>query len=146
MYIMHIVTLLFVTSVVYVYTPKIEAITQNSVVEFLKEHAEEDAYYTTLGFRSYATHFYGRITPDMIPETNDIDELLNCTHQYDIYIIMKIDDQQKYLKRYSKLEVLYEKNGYVFTILTKDVSADGASSSPWENHNNYLERMRAEQL
>jgi len=117
---MHFVTLLFVTSIVYVYTPKVEAVTQNSAIEFFKDHAEEDAYITTLGFRSYATHYYGSLTPELLPETDDIDELLNQTHQTDIYLVMIIDDEQKYLKRYPRLKFFYEKNEYVFTVLPKD--------------------------
>ncbi len=125
MLILHIVTLLFVTSMVYIYTPKIESVTQNSAIEFIKEHAEKNAYITTLGYRSYATHFYGGIAPDMVPENDDIDELLNSSHQTDIYILMKVDDKQKYLAKYPKLEFLYEKNGYAFSILPKVIPDEG---------------------
>lgn len=115
MLILHLVTLLFVTSMVYIYAPKIEAITQKAAIDFMKEHSDEKALITTLGYRSYATLFYGKQTPEILQKTNVAEEILTMDHACPVYIIIKLDDKQKYLKRFPKMELLYEKNGFVFT-------------------------------
>ncbi len=124
MIIMHVVTLLFVTSMVYIYTPKIEAITQNAAIEFIEEHNDENAYITTLGFRSFATLFYGKRSPEVIPGIDDAEEVLSLNLNTDVYVIMKQDDKQKYMERYPRLELLYEKNGFVFTKMQIDSLPD----------------------
>ena len=114
MLIMHIVTLLFVTSMVYIYSPKIEAVTQHAAIDFIEEHSDEGAYITTLGYRSYASLFYGNRLPDMMPDMDDAEEILSMEPDMLIYVVMKIDDKEKYLARFPNLELLYEKNGFVF--------------------------------
>lgn len=115
MLVLHFITLLFVTSMVYIYTPKIEAITQRAAIEFIEQHSDEDAYITTLGYRSFATLYYGKRMPDMLPGYDDAEEILARDHSQLIYVIMKKDDKTKYMKRYPDLKLLYEKNGFVFT-------------------------------
>lgn len=43
--------------------PKIERFSQGPAIDFYKEKASEDAYITTLWFKSYAHYFYGKVKP-----------------------------------------------------------------------------------
>lgn len=45
------------------FTPLIEPVTQGTAIEFLEEHADEDAYLNVLSYKSYAQYFYGRKRP-----------------------------------------------------------------------------------
>lgn len=120
MIVLHVVTLLFVTAMVYIYTPKIEAITQNAAIEFIESHNDEEALITTLGYRSFATLYYGKRMPDMSPGIEDAEEILSSKPGRPLYVIMKKDDKDKYLERYPELQLLYEKNGFVFTKLVNE--------------------------
>jgi 4-amino-4-deoxy-L-arabinose transferase-like glycosyltransferase len=48
--------------------PKIENYSQGPAIDFFKEIAAEDAYVTTIGYKSYAHYFYAEVKP---PKTED---------------------------------------------------------------------------
>ncbi len=50
----------------------------------------------------------------MLPGIEDAEKVLAHNQELTIYVIMKKDDKDKYLERYSGLQLLYEKNGFVF--------------------------------
>ncbi len=43
--------------------PQVEKVSQLPQIEFLEEHAEEDAYITCVAMKSYAHFFYGKVMP-----------------------------------------------------------------------------------
>ncbi len=104
--------LVFLTMIII--TPRIEAYSQRAAIEFYRSVAEEDAYITTIGFKSYAHLFYGKINP---PENKMLYEkgwLLTGEIDKTTYIIFKINRKTRYLNEYPDLKVIDEKNGFVF--------------------------------
>ena len=69
---------------------------------------------TPLGFKSYSHMFYFDKQPDGVNLTAD--QLLEDTLDRDAYFVIRMDKKEQYLSRYPFLEVLYELDGFVFTI------------------------------
>ncbi len=109
------VTAVFTYATVLFITPKIEGYSQNAAIEFYESLAQEDVYVATLGYKSYAQHFYSKIEPSTNKMAADKDWLLKGDIDKPAYFVMKIHRKQRYLELYPQLEVLYEKNGFIFT-------------------------------
>lgn len=120
MALIYIATLLFVSALMIRLTPAAEKITQRSLVEFFKEHADEEVHLETLGFKSFANLFYGK--KDRFMQENGLDKaaLLRGESPREAYFVIKADKKERFLDRYPGLRVLYEKNGYVFTQLERN--------------------------
>tara|TARA_B100000497_G_C7665115_1_gene400941 strand:+ start:62 stop:1726 length:1665 start_codon:yes stop_codon:yes gene_type:complete len=103
---------ILIQSVVILFTPRIEKYTQNAAIEFYKEKAVEECYIQPLGFKSYAPLFYGEKSIDLAPLSRET--LLNEYVNAAVYFVSKIDRKDEYLKMYPQLELLKEKNGFVF--------------------------------
>jgi len=95
-------------------TPRIEAYSQRAAIEFYKSVAWEDAYITTLGFKSYAHLFYGEVPPPKNTSVYEKNWFLNGDIDKRTYIVFKVNRKERYLKEYPRLTVIYEKNGFVF--------------------------------
>ncbi|MBU3743513.1 MAG: glycosyltransferase family 39 protein [Sediminibacterium sp.] len=117
--------------------PSAEAISQRANIEFFESHAQEDCFLETLGYKSYAPYFYGKVSP---PDEK-LDSLLHAvksagSHQPDtlssfqkevayknwllvgeipkpVYFSVKITDQATY-DTVPQLVKIYAKNGFVF--------------------------------
>jgi len=114
MLILHLVILLYVTVALYTYTPRVEGYMQRAAVKFYKGLRGQDVYVNTLGFKSYAHLFYFDKQPS---DTDDsIEKLMNEQLDKDAYFVMRLDKKERYLERYPELEILHEKDGYVFTV------------------------------
>lgn len=112
--ILHIVILLFVFFSISLFAERVEGYTQRDAVKFYKEHAGEEVYMETLGFRSYAHLFY---FDKQVPEKKLSKEaLLTGELDRDAYFVIQVDKKEHYLANYPELEVLEEKHGYVFTV------------------------------
>ncbi len=112
-----IATGLFTLLGIYTLTGRIEKYTQAAAVEFYKEHSGEDAYMRTLGFKSYANLYYFRKPPpEEETKPRDTRELLSGDIERPLYVVMKIDKKEDYLNEFPELQVLYEKNGFVFCV------------------------------
>ncbi len=109
------VTILFTYSAILFITPRIEGYTQRAAIEFYKTLDEKDVYVTTLGFKSYAHLYYSKIQPPGTPKAYDTEWLLEGKTDKPVYIVFKIHHKKRYLEKYPQLEILYEKNGFVFT-------------------------------
>ena len=105
-------TTLIIQVVIILFTPRIEKYTQGAAIEFYKSKAEEVCYIETLGFKSYATYFYGKKSKDLPHLTRD--ELLENYVEEPVYFVCKITSKDKYLEQYPQLEIIEEKNGFVF--------------------------------
>ena len=112
--------ILYISSAVFTYftvvlvTPRIEGYTQRAAIEFFKSVSSEKAYITTLGYKSYAHLYYGKVDPADGLIAADSHFLLEGDIDRDAYFVFKINHKERYLKEYPFLEVLYEKNGFVF--------------------------------
>jgi 4-amino-4-deoxy-L-arabinose transferase-like glycosyltransferase len=112
---------IFAATLVYSYatilfiTPKIEGYTQRAAIEFYKTLENKDVYVGTLGFKSYAHLYYSRVQP---PDENiavNTEWLLEGEVDKPVFFVFKIHRKDRYLEQYPQLELLYEKNGFVFT-------------------------------
>ncbi|MFW5819741.1 MAG: ArnT family glycosyltransferase [Bacteroidota bacterium] len=108
-------TLLFTYASILFITPRIEGYTQRAAIEFYKSLENEDAYVSTLGFKSYAHLYYSRIQPYDNSEATETEWLLNGEIDKPAYFVFKTQRKERYLREYPQLELLYEKNGFVFT-------------------------------
>ena len=109
------VTLLFTLTVIYTIVPKIEKYSQHALVEFFKSKADEDVYLRNVGFKSYATYFYGRTQPPENPKYYDQNWLLTGDIDKDAWFVTKIH-RTSLLEQYDDVEKMAEKNGFVFYV------------------------------
>lgn len=109
-----ICTSLFIYLVLMIYVPKIESYSQNAAIEFFKQIQHEDAYVSTIGYKSYAHYFYGNVLPQKNPMAPNKDWLLTGDIDKKAYFSSKITEKEKIQSQYPSLTLLYEKNGFVF--------------------------------
>jgi len=117
--------------------PSVEAISQRANIEFFETHAQEDCFLETLGYKSYAPYFYGKVSPpdeklsailysirsegsnqpdtlsSFQKEVSYKNWLLNGDIPKPVYFSVKITEQAIY-DMVPQLEKLYAKNGFVF--------------------------------
>ncbi len=94
--------------------PLVERYTQQAVIEFCRQVADEKGYVNTLGHKSYAIYFYADRQPPGIPSHFDLNEAVEVPGNRPLYFIIKNKRKEQYLDQYPALETLYEKNGFVF--------------------------------
>jgi len=116
MIVLYIISVVFVTTSLYTFTSRIEGYSQRAAIKFYESLKGEDVYVRTLGFKSYAQLFYFEKMPPENPESNNIDWLMSDKLDKDAYFVMKINKKDYFLEKYPDLELLYEKNGFVFTV------------------------------
>jgi 4-amino-4-deoxy-L-arabinose transferase-like glycosyltransferase len=93
--------------------PKIEDISQGAAIDFYKRHQHEDAYFTTLGFKSYAHLFYGNVKPGN-EKTQNEQELATGKLLKPAYFVVKIQQKDEFLNIYPELKPIGAKGGFVF--------------------------------
>lgn len=108
-------TILFTYATILFITPRIEGYTQRAAIEFYKTLEDKDVYVGTLGFKSYAHLYYSRVQPPDEVRNVDADWLLNGDVNKPVYFVFKINRKERYMEEHPQLELLYEKNGFVFT-------------------------------
>ena len=114
MLVLHLVVLLFVTASLYTFTGRIEGYTQRAAIKFYQGLKGQEVYVKTLGFKSFAHLFYYEKKPG---ERNlTVEQLMEEELDRDAYFVFRIDKKELFLERYPDLEVLHEKDGYVFTV------------------------------
>lgn len=102
-----------------IFAPKIEPYTQGAPIEFFESLKGEDAYIEVLGYKSYAQYFYSNKSPKHslhqigIPKEDAQKWLLEGNIDLPVYFVCHNKKKDKYLTEY-ELELLYEKNGFVF--------------------------------
>jgi len=114
MVVLHLTILLFSTATIYTFTERVEGYTQRAAIKFYQGLRGQDVYVNTLGFKSFAHLFY--VDKQPAGEDDSRERLLSEPLDKDAYFVMRIDKKQQYLERYPALEVLQEKDGYVFTV------------------------------
>ncbi|MFN4286694.1 MAG: ArnT family glycosyltransferase [Lacibacter sp.] len=97
------------------FTPRIERYSQHAALEFFSSLRGKDVYVKTIGYKSYAQYFYTRVQPGQRKEAKDENWLLTGPVDKPTYFVSKITAKDWILAQHGeRLEVLYEKNGYVF--------------------------------
>jgi 4-amino-4-deoxy-L-arabinose transferase-like glycosyltransferase len=112
--VLHLVVLLFTTASIYLFTGRIEGYTQRAAIKFYEGLRGQEVYVYPLGFKSYSHLFYFDKQPgdgDPGPEA-----VLDGELDRDAYFVIRVDEKESYLEKYPVLEVLHEKDGYVFTV------------------------------
>jgi len=97
------------------FVPRIEMYSQHAAIEFFKSIRDEDAYAETVGYKSYAPYYYFTVMPGNRKETKDEQWMLTADVDKPTYLVCRVDKKERILAEHgSRLEILYEKNGYVF--------------------------------
>jgi 4-amino-4-deoxy-L-arabinose transferase-like glycosyltransferase len=107
-------TIIFTVLTMLVFTGKIEGYSQQTPIDFYKQHRSEDCYINTLGFKSYAQLFYSNKMPPKNPLSYDKEWLLNGQLDKPAYFVYKVTKKDEYARLYPQLDLLYEKNGFIF--------------------------------
>jgi 4-amino-4-deoxy-L-arabinose transferase-like glycosyltransferase len=95
------------------FTPKVEAYSQRAAIEFFESFKGKDVYVQVLGYKSYAHLFYTDKKPPANPKYYDQEWLLYGDVDKPTYFACKNVSAEPY-KALSTLEVIGEKNGFVF--------------------------------
>ncbi len=114
MVILHVVVMLFVTSSLYIFTGRIEEYTQRVAIKFYEGLKGQEVYVRPLGFKSYSHLFYFDKQPGEARLT--VDEMMENELDRDAYFVIQVDKKDAILERYPQLEIISERDGYVFTI------------------------------
>lgn len=93
--------------------PKVEDISQGAAIDFYKRHQRENAYITTLGFKSYAHLFYGNVQPGNELTQNE-QQLATGQLLKPAYFVVKIQQRDEFLSIYPELKQIGAKGGFVF--------------------------------
>lgn len=97
------------------FTPRIEQYSQNAAIEFFQSLQGKDVYVKPLGYKSYAQYFYTKLKPGNRKESKEEDWLLTGPVDKPTYFISKNTYKDELMKEHGdRLEILYEKNGFVF--------------------------------
>jgi 4-amino-4-deoxy-L-arabinose transferase-like glycosyltransferase len=103
------------------FAPRIEGYSQRAAIEFFRSVSGQHAYAETVGYKSYAPYFYFAVPPGNRKETKDEKWLLSAERiDRPAYLVVRVDKRDGVLREFGdRLEVLYEKNGYVFMVRRK---------------------------
>ncbi len=104
--------------------PRIEAYSQRAAIEFFKSVSREDAYFETVGYKSYAHLFYGNISNHTHENARNEQWLLSGETDKRAYFSIKITRKEKFMKEYPHIEYMYEENGFVFFKRDPVIKAD----------------------
>lgn len=107
---------IFLVTIMPFVVPKIEGYSQRAALEFFEEKSKEDAYLTTIHYKSYAQYFYGKIQPYENRLATDRSWLLYGNVDKPVYIATKNIHKNKVLQNNKDYKLLYEKNGFVFFV------------------------------
>ena len=114
MLVLHLVVLLYVFFSVSLFSGRIEGYSQRVAIKFYKSLRGQDVYVNTLGFKSYSHLFY--FDKQASDEDDSIERLMTDQLDRDAYFVMQLNKKDIYMERYPELEIILEKDGYVFTV------------------------------
>ncbi len=107
-------SLVCVTLLTLLVTPRIEGYSQRAAIEFLEDVSAKNARAYAVDYFSYAPLFYAKRQPSDNPKVYDMEWLLKGDIEQDTYFIVKVDRLAENMGKYPTLQLLYEKNGFVF--------------------------------
>ncbi len=113
-----LITALLMQGIFFFFIKKIDRHTQSAYMEFLEQVQGKDVYVVSGGFKTYAPYFYARIKPANLPLRENPDEwrdyLLTEHITKPVFVVAKVQEEEKLKNQYSNLEELYRKNGFIF--------------------------------
>jgi 4-amino-4-deoxy-L-arabinose transferase-like glycosyltransferase len=114
MLVLHLVILLYVFVSISMFSGRFEGYSQRVAIKFYKSLRGQDVYVNTLGFKSYSHLFYFDKQPS--DEDDSIERLMTDQLDKDAYFVIQLSKKEIYLERYPDLEIILEKDGYLFTV------------------------------
>lgn len=108
-----IVNTFIIQALMTLFVPRIEKYSQGAAIEFFESLKGKDVYIEVLGYRSYAHLFYTDKKPSQSVLPQNRKKLLRGKIDKPAYFVTRLGKEKAYLKKYP-LELLYEKNGFVF--------------------------------
>jgi hypothetical protein len=96
------------------FAPRIEQYSQHAAIAFYQSIKGKSVYVATVGFKSYAHYFYAAVDNDGGVVAKSPEWILNNQLDRPAYLVSKITNKDQLLKDYPSLQILYEKNGFVF--------------------------------
>ena len=103
---------LFIELTMTIIVKRVEAYSQRAAIEFFDSKKNENCYIITLECVSYGQYFYAQSQQSM---NHAIHYLQNGEEtSLPIYVMIRNKNKEKVLNQYPQLEMLYEKNGYMF--------------------------------
>ncbi len=118
-YLLFFSSLLFISLALIFITPGVEKISQRAVIDFIQEKSEQEVYIQSF-YKSFAPLFYGLKKSPENPWEFDVEWLTSGDIDKDAYFIMRVDKKDELLKKYPAIQILYEKNGYIFCVRYAD--------------------------
>jgi hypothetical protein len=100
----------FIPVVLRLIVPKIEQYTQGAAIEFYEQKANEACYIETVGFKSYAHYFYGKVKPYHAVTTAKGFNY-NSVLDKPLYLVCKVGSEKAIDSNFTNL---YQKGGFVF--------------------------------
>jgi 4-amino-4-deoxy-L-arabinose transferase-like glycosyltransferase len=107
---------IYINTAIWLFTVRVECYSQQANIEFFKGLEGKDVYTRTLGIKSYGRLFYTDARPSANINSNSKNWQLFGPVDKPVYCSFSLNNKKQYLKKYYNLELLYEKNGYVFCI------------------------------
>lgn len=95
------------------YTPKVEAISQRTAIEYFKTFRGKDEYVYSLGYHSYANLFYSQKAPTVNVAPLDKGGLLDTNVGKPVYYISRLNRLEEYSKS-PQLKIYGRKNSFIF--------------------------------
>lgn len=157
-YMLFVASLFSVYCLIMIIAPKVEQYSQRAAVEFYKQCAKNNINVETMGFKSYATLFYGQLDVSLKTDTSFINylelkrnemEALNInldvsyglmrthwmldfeTHKPSCFVA-KITDEEVVTKHNPFLKELYRQNGFIFYIRVFDQKHKSGDVFEWK--------------
>lgn len=93
--------------------PKIESYSQGPAISFYESIQEEDAYVTTVGFKSYAHLFYFRKPEPTNPEHANNEWLKTGQIDKPVYFVVKVNKQNQ-INNYIDIYKIGQRGGFAF--------------------------------
>lgn len=94
-------------------TPKVEPYSQGAAIEFYESKRGQNVLVETLRFKSYAHLFYTQRPAHLSKTVADSIKQLNAHPEVPVFYVGKIQNREENEKE-QPLQLLYEKNGFVF--------------------------------
>ena len=157
-YLVFLGSLFSVYSLIMIIAPKVELYSQRAAIDFYKQCAKNQISVETIGFKSYATLFYGNLNSSLKSDTSFLNyielkrkEMESINMNVDIsygYIrsnwmkdiqskspacfVAKITDEEVVKRGFPYLKELYRQNGFIFYIRVFDEKHRSGDIYPWQ--------------
>jgi hypothetical protein len=113
--------IIFICLTLIVFIPKIEKYSQRAAIDFFDSIKNGNAYIATIGYKSYAHLFYGAVKQPENADSYDLNWLLTGDIDKKVYFSSKVTKKNKIQTEHPNLELLYEKNGFVFWVRKPEI-------------------------